>query len=252
MLSIMFPAVGWVMFAYAFDTYEPEPRTMIIIGVIWGMFSTFPSLFLNTYNSTWMPQIGLETAIYSAPLFEELFKVIGFVLIFSQIKDETDGVLYGATFGAGFALLENFLYSTDIILGSEMNPAIGFTFILIFRSFFNILIHMAGPVLIGFIIGFIRSKQISTIKNGKHSNNRSSSFLVLLVFIGFIFAIVNHAIWNFLAGSEGIIILLLIVQGLLNFIFYLSMVIIAFAISTSRYKNIREDNLKRTNRSVLQ
>lgn len=247
MLSIMLPAVGWVMFAHAFDMYKPEPRTIIIIGILWGMFSTFPSLFINTYNSTWMPQIGLDTAIFSAPIFEELFKMIGFVIVFSKIRDETDGVLYGATFGAGFALLENFLYSTDFILGTEIGPAIGFTLILIFRSFFNILIHMAGPVLIGFFIGFIRVKQRSSIDTGHLGTGGYSLFIVLLMFIGFVFAVLNHALWNFLVGSEGFIVLLLIVQGSFNFLFYIAMVIIGFAISTFRRNDIRKKHQKRIN-----
>lgn len=233
MLSILLPAVAWIFFAYAFDTYGPEPRALIIIGILWGMFSTFPSLFLNTYNSTWMPQLGMETTLYSAPFFEELFKITGFILIFKEIRNETDGVLYGATFGAGFGILENFLYSANLIAGSDTNPAIGFFLLLIFRSFFNILLHMSGPVLVGFLIGHLRAKRSSS----SYSMNSKYLFnLVILVFVGITLSIFNHALWNYLVGSESWLIIMIIFQGAMVFFFYIGIVLLGFLLSSMRYR----------------
>lgn len=236
LMSVMLPAVGWVFLAYGFDSYDPEPRSYVVMALLWGMFSTFPSLFLNTYNSTWMPGLGLETAVFSAPVFEELFKILGFILVFRIIRHETDGILYGATFGAGFALLENFLYSINVIVGAESNPAFGFTLLLFFRSFFNILLHMAGPIMVGFIIGRYRSKMLK-----QETSNRSIGpfLLFILLIVGYAFAVIVHASWNFLALSEGLVALLLLVLGIIVFLFFIGMVLIGFLIQTKRYREAR-------------
>jgi hypothetical protein len=95
LITVTIPAIAWISYTYAFDPYEPEPRALIVIGVLWGMMSTFPSLFFNTFNSFWMEDLGLSTAVFSAPVVEEFFKSIGFLIIFTQVKDETDGLIYG-------------------------------------------------------------------------------------------------------------------------------------------------------------
>ncbi|MFW3146668.1 MAG: PrsW family intramembrane metalloprotease [Thermoplasmatota archaeon] len=233
--SIALPAVAWVVFTYAFDPYEPEPRSFLILGLFWGMLSTFPSLFLNTYNDTWMPSVGLSTAVVSAPVFEELFKAIGFVLIFSQIKDETDGIIYGATFGAGFALLENVLYSANGILLSDGNPAITYTILILFRSFFNMVVHMIGPVLIGFLIGSIRARQCRDI-DSCGSKLPMTAFLLLVIPIGYLFAVLNHALWNYIAGFNSLLsIAILMLIGGAEACLFVAFVLLGYVQATNRY-----------------
>ena len=234
MIGITAPAVGWVMFAYAFDPYEPEPRAMIVLAITWGMISTFPSLFLNTFNSTWMEPLGIPVAVASAPVIEEFFKAIGFVLVLSYIKDETDGVIYGAAFGAGFALLENLFYASNSILSGDGLLVI---LLILFRSFFNIVGHMIGPAVIGFLIGTARCQYEG--RDDERSTYRVT--LVLYIFIGYFAGMIVHGIWNFLAVQESLLFLLIFPFGLFEVMLFFLLVIGAFFIGTRRFKKRLKD-----------
>lgn len=238
LLSITVPAVGWVMFTYAFDPYEPEPRAFIIIGLTYGMLSTFPSLFLNTFNSTWMEPLGIDTSLASAPVVEEFFKALGFAIILSQVKDETDGIIYGSCFGAGFALLENVLYASSSIMEGD---GVFVILLIVFRSFFNIIIHMIGPASIGFMIGFVKGM-------AKRYNKTNYVIVALMtapgLAAGYLFGMVVHFIWNFLAGLSGWGSLLIFPYGLMVLFVFIVMVIISFLLGTNRY-NRRLDNFRK-------
>ena len=250
LITITAPAIAWVYFVYASDPYEPEPRAFIIIGLLWGMLSTFPSLFLNTFNDTWMGDYGLSTAVVSAPIFEELFKSLGFFFIFSQIRDETDGMLYGSAFGAGFALLENFLYGFNAFMSGG---GIVFIVLITFRSLFNILGHMLGPAIIGFLIG--AGKQLFTIDqvNKRTETGKAMVFYVLvlpvLVVIGYIVSVLNHALWNFIASIGNIFafVFISIPLGMFQWALFLCLVVLSFILSTRRYNKKLDAHKRRSN-----
>ncbi len=247
-IAIGGPAIAWVTFVYAFDPYEPEPKVFIILGIFWGMLSTFPSLFLNTFNASWMGDLG--AAVISAPIFEELFKSLGFFFIFSQIRDETDGLLYGSAFGAGFSLLENFVYGSRVLLEFEEGGGIVFIFLITIRSIFNILGHMFGPGVIGFLIG--AGKQWFSIDqvNRKNEPKKVLIFylivLPVLVISGYLVAILNHAFWNLIA-SLGILafVFISIPLGMFQWIFFLGLVLFSFILSTLRYNKKLADHRRR-------
>ncbi|MBN1389991.1 MAG: PrsW family intramembrane metalloprotease [Candidatus Thermoplasmatota archaeon] len=235
LISITVPAVGWVMFTYAFDPYEPEPRAFIVIALSYGMLSTFPSLFLNTFNSTWMEPLGIDVAIASAPIVEEFFKALGFVIILSQVKDETDGIIYGASFGAGFALLENVLYASNSIMNGDGVLVI---LLIVFRSFFNIVIHIIGPASIGFMIGLVRG-----FKRPQNGNNISLTSLLMApgIAVGYTFGVIIHFIWNFLAGLSGWVSLLIFPYGFILLFLFIMMVLFSFFLGTRRYDRFRKE-----------
>lgn len=238
-LTITFPALAWLSFAYAFDPYEPEPRGYLVFALVLGMLSTFPSLFLNTWNDGWMSSIGISTAVFSAPIFEELFKAIFFVLIYKHIDDETDGMIYGVAFGAGFALLENFLYGFN---ASLLAGGFGFFFLIGFRSFANMLVHIIGPVFIGFLIGFSKSTFRYHL-TGKHGAGKARMIslvvMVPLVGMGYLLAVINHAIWNG-AASLGIFALLILpMQTIICMVLFVSLVVIGFILGTKRFDRRR-------------
>jgi RsiW-degrading membrane proteinase PrsW (M82 family) len=247
-ITITLPAIAWISFTYAFDPYEPEPRGMVILAIVWGMISTFPSLFLNTANSFWMEDLGLSTAVFSAPIVEEFFKSLGFFLIFTQIRDETDGVIYGSAFGAGFSLLENMIYGGQTVFAVG---GIGFIFLIGFRSFFNIMGHMLGPAVIGFLIGWTRrylSPQIAKRTSGPQSHKLSVSFvLICLIVVGFIFSVLNHGMWNFLVSTENVwLILIALLFGFVQLFMFVGLVILGYFLATGRYnRRLKEFNSRR-------
>jgi len=226
-ISITLPAVAWITFAYAFSPYDPQPRTVMIIAMTWGMLSTFPSLFLNTSNSLWMEPLGINSAVASAPIIEEFFKMLGFLFLYTRLKDEKDGVFFGACFGAGFALIENFYYSMIPLLSGEGALVI---LLILFRSFFNILGHMIGQAGIGFLIGALKNRY-----SKRRNREGYVALLGVLIFIGYTIAVINHALWNLIASAENIFIILLVPYGMVEFMGFVLIVIVAFVISTSRF-----------------
>ncbi|MDG6224422.1 MAG: PrsW family glutamic-type intramembrane protease [Candidatus Thermoplasmatota archaeon] len=239
LITITMPAIAWMSFGYAFDPYEPEPRGYLVVALLWGMLSTFPSLFINTFNFIWMEPIGLDASVLSAPLFEEVFKALGFFLIFSQIKDETDGILYGILFGAGFALVENFLYGVNAIIAAG---GMGFFLLIGFRSFFNMVIHMIGPVLIGIAFGWFRSLTLRERGNVKIVQVLPSDLLLPLISLPFIgIGIINHMLWNAMAGLGILCLPVLMMIGLFEFFLLLAMVIGAYSVATARFNRSGTD-----------
>jgi RsiW-degrading membrane proteinase PrsW (M82 family) len=235
LVTLTMPAIAWLSFGYAFDPYEPEPRGFLVMALLWGMLSTFPSLFLNSANAIWMDEELVS--LFSAPIVEETFKCLGFVLIFSQIRDETDGVLYGILFGSGFALIENFLYSIGVIVQAG---GIGFFFLAGFRSFFNMAIHIVGPAIVGFSIGMIRSRMEKRPHFGRKGTINVSDLLVPLVAIPMlIVGMFNHLLWNFLAGLGSFFFLLLMMMGVLEFAGLIGLVLIGFLLATGRISRDR-------------
>ena len=239
-LTITLPAMAWLSFAYAFDPYEPEPRGMLVFALVLGMLSAFPSLFLNSWNDGWMSDVGISTAVVSAPIFEELFKAIFFVLVYRHIKSETNGLIYGVAFGAGFALLENFLYGFE---ASLLAGGFGFFFVIGFRSFANMLVHIIGPATIGFLIGFSRSTLRYRL-TGRYGAGKarmiSIAVMVPLVGGGYLFAMIDHAIWNG-AGSLGVFgLLILPVQTIFCVILFLILVVTGFILGTNRFHRKRD------------
>lgn len=117
------------------DVYEREPFPVVLAMFVWGgLFATLLSLFGNDIVANLLPvetDLVLGPAI-EAPLVEETAKGVALVAVFavaywwsrrrrstSEFGGVTDGIVYGATVGFGFAFVENIFYfvqnSTDTV-----------------------------------------------------------------------------------------------------------------------------------------
>ena len=120
------PAMGVALVVLALDRYEREPWLLLLGAFLWGaLIAIAPALFLerrlisllaDTLTATGLPA-GLTHAAsqaLSAGFSEEAIKGAGLVILLILLRDEfdnvTDGILYGALIGAGFAMVENFVY----------------------------------------------------------------------------------------------------------------------------------------------
>ena len=103
------------------DSYEPEPRSLMIGAFLWG-FLVAP-LFAGLGNDLWGVVIaklaGAEFAsawsgALTAPLIEETYKFLGVAVLFliarPEFDDLLDGFVYGALVGLGFAVAEDLMY----------------------------------------------------------------------------------------------------------------------------------------------
>jgi len=91
------------------DRYEPEPISLIVYLFGWGAVAGLLSYVIN-------PIIYPILGAAGGALVEEPLKLVGVYLFArgklfgSEINSHLDGLIYGASVGAGFTSLENMLY----------------------------------------------------------------------------------------------------------------------------------------------
>ena len=188
-----FPPIMWIEILQKGKKRMLGERS-ILTALAWGMFSPVPVIFVGLlfdviYHSAtgsafpdWM-----DTALM-APLLEELFKALGLVLLLSRIRNQYDGLVLGFCCGVGFAVVENLVYFGGTAVGGfggGLGGAVfSWTFIIIVRSLKSTMSHGLGTAIIGFTLGYLMRE----LRNGKG--------LWFLPVLGYIFAVVLHAVWN--------------------------------------------------------
>lgn len=231
MLGIGLLAVGvstlilmsYLGFIWWLDRYEREPVGWVALAFVWGALGATClgivfSVIMDAALSVVVHEMYAEfqSAVITAPLVEEFTKgLIFLVLIFSrQLDNETDGLIYGAAVGIGFATVENLLY---FAVTAEAGPGI-FFFTVFMRTFFSALVHTISSALLGYTIGYVRHRKLLPL-------------LWLWPLIGFALAVANHALWNLAAtlassgllgemeaaGTLGMGLLLVVVMSLIMF-----------------------------------
>ncbi len=120
------PALGVAVAVGFLDRYEREPPPLLLGAFLWGAVIAIPPvLFIERGLATVAPAglraPGLGGALtravalaLNAGLTEEVVKGAGLLLLLWVLRDEfdnvTDGAIYGALIGAGFAMVENYVY----------------------------------------------------------------------------------------------------------------------------------------------
>jgi len=182
-LTYTIPLFVWL------DRLEPEPRAMRWNAFLWGAgISVLVASFFNDLTSA---AAGMAVAaVVSAPLSEEIMKVLGISSAAKRhhIDSPLDGAVYAGYVGLGFAAVENVIYFSNAI--SE--DALGSTFVL--RGLFSPLAHPYFCMWAGIAIG-------RAVQRGK--SRRVAAVRGLMV------AIPLHASWNLGAVSPIFSILLL-------------------------------------------
>ena len=189
-----------VVFAYLvviwwLDRYEREPFVIVLFAFLWGglggtMLGCGLTVVLN------IPFDQLVTSAYSeilfavvtAPIAEELTKGLIFVFLLATpyLDNETDGLIYGAAAGLGFAVVENAFY---FLATASAGPEI-FYATLVVRTLFTALVHAISTALLGYAIGYVRHRKLLP-------------WLWLWPLLGLSLAVINHGVWNFLAHVSG-------------------------------------------------
>ncbi|MBV5332193.1 PrsW family intramembrane metalloprotease [bacterium] len=121
MAAAILPVPIYLALALWLDRFEPEPGWMLALTFFWGAIvaGLFASFF-NTMGGLLVAAAAGETAgtlfslVISAPLVEETAKGVAILILFLWKRNEfdnvTDGVIYAAMAGLGFAMTENALY----------------------------------------------------------------------------------------------------------------------------------------------
>src|SRR4051794_9717632 len=172
------------------DRYEPEPRSLLVLGLGWGAFvATSGALALQLFDTVIFQNADTATATVVAPLTEEAAKGLFIVLLLIYRRRELDGVLDGLVYagmvGIGFAFTENILYLTSAYMGDDgqaggLGGAVG---LFVIRCIFAPFAHPFFTSFIGIGVG------IAVV-------SRSRSVRVLAPAIGYVFAVTAHSLWN--------------------------------------------------------
>src|SRR4051812_35534885 len=184
------------------DRYEPEPRRLLVGGLLWGVFvATAIALllegvggFVGGVSNSRMLEIG-------APVTEEASKGLFLLLLLWWRRAELDGVLDGIVYagmvGIGFAFTENILYlgasynGTD---GAGPGGIAGVTGTFVVRCLFSPFAHPLFTAFTGIGVGIA----VTT---------RSRALRWFAPLGGYLCAVLAHATWNgsTIFGFEGFV-----------------------------------------------
>ncbi|HEY3688296.1 MAG TPA: PrsW family intramembrane metalloprotease [Streptosporangiaceae bacterium] len=171
------------------DRLEPEPRLNLLFAFLGGAgMATLLALVVNTVSRDYLvvPAFGvtegtLISTVIGAPIVEETAK--GGVLLMllrlrrQEIDGPTDGIVYAAMVGVGFALSENVnYYMRGLHLGGTM---LAYTVVL--RGLIAPLCHPLFTSMTGLGVAYSAERR---------GGSRAA------IVIGWLAAIVLHALWN--------------------------------------------------------
>ncbi|WP_432477028.1 PrsW family intramembrane metalloprotease [Nocardioides sp. GXQ0305] len=183
------------------DRYEPEPRWLLALGLLWGGFVATAGALLVQGLGGWV--IGFteeESLALVAPVTEEFTKGLFLVLLLWWRRNELDGILDGIVYagmvGIGFAFIENILYLAAAYNGSDgMAGGPGaLTSVFVVRCLVSPFAHPLFTTFTGIGVGIA-------------VNSRSRAVRVVAPLAGYAVAVVAHAIWNAstLSGFSGFV-----------------------------------------------
>lgn len=164
------PAIGIIMLVNIIDRFEREPWLLRLGAFLWGALIAIPPALLieraivdsiANIHFGWLSRTGAEVMKSfllgaNAGITEEVVKGAGLIILLIALRDEfdnvTDGIIYGALIGAGFAMVENFVY-----FAQDSNQLL---FLIIGRIVLGWLGHSTFTACLGAGLGYARQTRI--------------------------------------------------------------------------------------------
>ena len=188
----LIPAIGILLLVNFMDRYEREPWFLRLAAFLWGaLIAIPPALFIEQNIDTFIQNtvdpnntndiMRILLQGLNAGVTEETIKGLGLLLLFIILRDEfdnvTDGIVYGALIGAGFAMVENFNYFA-------LNSKNVLVFLIVGRIVLGWLGHSTFTACFGAALGYVR-----------HTRVRWKQILIPLA--GFLIAVALHSFFDF-------------------------------------------------------
>jgi protease PrsW len=182
------PLVGCYLWL---DRYEPEPRGLLALGLLWGAFvACFAAVVLEGVGGLVTGLTSDASSALVAPVVEEACKGLFLFALLWWRRDELDGLLDGIVYagmvGIGFAFTENILYLAAAYNGTDgIGPggtdALTQTFLI--RCLASPFAHPLFTAFTGVGVGIAVGA-------------RSGAVRVLAPLLGYVAAVAAHAVWN--------------------------------------------------------
>ncbi len=185
------PVVPLVACYLWLDRYEPEPRKLLALGLLWGGFvATAAALLVQGIGGLVVGFTEQASLAIVAPITEELAKGMFLVLLLWWRRHELDGLLDGIVYagmvGIGFAFVENILY-----LGAAYNGTSGMgpggttelTGVFVLRCLISPFAHPLFTTFIGLGVGIAVT-------------SRSGWTRFFAPLVGYVLAVLAHGLWN--------------------------------------------------------
>jgi RsiW-degrading membrane proteinase PrsW (M82 family) len=204
--GLIFAFVPMVVIAALYlwlDRYEPEPAKTVVFAFCWGAFvATLVAIFINTGAAHLMGETrggGSRAAVFVAPPVEEFAKGVVVLLIALLRRKEFDGIIDGLVYagmaGIGFAFTENILYYGRVFKAAAEqggnDAGLQHAWVLfVIRGVFSPFAH---PLFTSF----------TAIGIGIAVRHRSTVVRFLAPIIGYLGAVLAHALWNGGASYAG-------------------------------------------------
>ncbi len=185
----LIPALVINLLVNFIDRYEREPWFLRLAAFLWGAIIAIPpALFIESrVGKLVQPIWGQNDLLFSifkglnAGITEESVKGLGLLLLFMVLRDEfdnvTDGIVYGALIGAGFAMVENFVYFA--LYSREFLP-----FLIVGRVVLGWLSHSTFTICFGAALGYMRHTQVRWRQ-------------ILIPILGYLVAVGLHSVFDF-------------------------------------------------------
>jgi RsiW-degrading membrane proteinase PrsW (M82 family) len=197
----LIPAIGAAALVWRLDRYEREPPLLLLAAFLWGAVIAIPPvLFIERTlsDALLIPAIGVAgntvahavahalAQALTAGVTEEAIKGAGLLMLLLLLRDEfdnvTDGVVYGVLIGAGFAMVENFVY---FALSSHAD----FGFLVVGRVLLGWLGHSTFTATFGAGLGYAREA------HGRPGRR----YRILAPLLGLLAALFLHTLFDFVA-----------------------------------------------------
>ncbi len=166
-LAAYLPILGIVWVVRWLDRYDREPWSLIFLCFLWGsMGATTIAGTLNYLAHVALPGgfEGFVVPVLVAPLTEEPAKAAILLLLcrLRPFDNVTDGFVYGAVTGLGFAAGENAGYFGA---AAQMGDASQWGSLVFVRTFWTASLHACATSIVGAALGSLRyNPKISTLR----------------------------------------------------------------------------------------
>ncbi|HWS88826.1 MAG TPA: PrsW family intramembrane metalloprotease [Pyrinomonadaceae bacterium] len=188
LVAAALPVPVYVTLVLWLDRYEPEPPWMLAAAFFWGaLVAVFFAIIINSVGVLVVSAFAGDSAaesygmVVSAPVVEETAKALVLFILYFWRRDEfdgvTDGVIYAAMVGLGFAMTENVKYYGMAV--AEDN-AVG---VFVVRGIFSPFAHPLFTGMTGIGLGLAAQTTKRWVK-------------YVAPAVGFGAAVLFHALWN--------------------------------------------------------